>query len=196
MTIWLREVCLLNKQYKFVDLKLSNATLITSFCAEDFRGEVKKLYSKEVFKKSRIAFEPVEDMLITSKKNVIRGLHFQRIETQSKLIRVVKGKIFAVILDIDVKSTTCGKWISLELTDDDKMVYVPPKCAFGSLALEDSIISCQCGSKFIAEYSDGILWSDKKLGIEWPLNEMKDEVILSEKDRKWQLFEEYKKYEK
>ena len=187
----------MNKQYEFIDLGIYNATLITPFCTEDVRGDVRKVYSREVFEKNGILFQQVEDLLITSKKNVIRGLHFQRIEGQAKLIRVIKGKIFAVILDIDVNSKTFGKWISLEI-EDDKVIYVPKECAFGLLALKDTVISCQCDSKFIAEYSDGIIWNDQNIGINWPLEKIEGQPLLSEKDNHLQLLKEYRNrnYEK
>lgn len=186
----------MNQQYEFEKLDLSNATLITPFCAEDFRGEIRKLYSKEMFEKHGIFFEPVEDIVITSKKGVIRGLHFQKIEGQAKLIRVIKGKILAVILHINKNSITYGKWISIELTDDGKGIYVPGDCAFGSMALEDSILWCQCDSKFIAEYSDGIIWNDDDVDISWPLTKLDSGPILSERDKKLKTFKECMKDEK
>lgn len=185
----------MNQQYEFINLNLSNATLITPFYAEDFRGGIQKLYSKEVFEQHGIFFEPVETIVITSKQNVIRGLHFQRIEGQAKLIKVIKGKIFAVILDINQNSITYGKWSSVELTDDGNEVYVPEDCAFGSFALKDSVLLCQCGSKFITEYSDGILWNDQDIGINWPLDKIEGLPILSDKDKNLRLLKEYKKYE-
>ena len=104
---------------------------------------------------------------------------------------MIKGKIFAVILDIDEKSETFGKWTSIEMNNNGEMIYIPEKCAFGSFALEDSYILCKCGNKFIAEYSDGILWNDKDINVDWPLDKLDGEVVLSDKDKRLQLFKEY-----
>nr|WP_294492558.1 dTDP-4-dehydrorhamnose 3,5-epimerase family protein [uncultured Anaerosporobacter sp.] len=178
----------MNRKYEFTQLNISNAVLIDTLCAKDDRGEVCKTYSKEAFEKQGICFEPVESIQIISKKNVLRGIHFQKIYGQPKLIRVEQGHIFAVMVDINIKSTTFGKWISFDMINDGKEIYVPGDCAFGSLALEDSVIACSCGSEFIAKYSDGIRWNDSVLDIDWPLWKLEGEPIISEKDERLSNF--------
>ena len=179
------------EQFKFIKLNINNARLIIPTLNEDFRGSVSKVYSREILRKEGIVFDCVEDLIIYSKKSVIRGLHFQKKEGQSKMVQVFEGKIFAVILDIDEKSETFGKWVSIEMINNGEVIYIPEKCAFGSLALENSIISCKCGNKFVAEYSDGILWNDKDIKIDWPLDELGVIPILSDKDKNLQLLKEY-----
>lgn len=177
------------QRFDFTDLSLPGVKLITCFTAEDGRGKTIKDYSYEVFFENGVLFQPMETLYINSKKNVLRGLHFQRVKGQSKLIRCIYGSVWAVIVDINKNSPTLGKWLSLELTSDKcDEIYIPGEFAVGTLALEDAEIVCKCGEKFYAEYSDGIFWNDPKLRITWPINDI---PILSEKDAALQSFQTY-----
>lgn len=168
---------------------LLDAALITSFQVIDERGTMVKAYSREMLLEHGIDFIPEESLHITSKAGVLRGLHFQRIKPQSKLVCCVYGRIWCVLVDIQKDSQTLGKWICEELTGESgKAIYVPAGCAFGSLALEDSLISCQCGERFYAEYDSGIRWDDPELKIQWPMDNV---PIVSEKDKKLKNLREF-----
>jgi dTDP-4-dehydrorhamnose 3,5-epimerase len=128
-----------------------------------------------------------------SKKGVIRGLHFQRVVEQPKLVRCIKGKIFDVVIDIRKTSKNFGKIYTTILDDKNNLSLLIPKgFAHGYLVLEDSIVSYKCSEKFIGEYDDGIVWNDLTLNIPWPIDLVQD-IILSEKNKKLQTFEKFSK---
>lgn len=186
----------MNKEFKFESLGITEAKIIATPIFEDARGYVNKGYEKAIFEENGISFESEEDLILHSKKGVLRGIHFQSVKGQDKLVRILRGRVFAVILDIKYESPTFGKWISIEMESDGRTLYVPKECALGTLALEDSLISCQCKNHYLAEHSDGILWNDKKLAIDWPIEENHLSLLVSEKDKQWMTFEEYKNREK
>ena len=153
------------------------------------KGNVHGRYlSREINKKQ----QENEEIIIKSSKNVLRGLHFQKGEGQAKLVRVIDGKLFCVILDINKDSNTFGKWISIWLDDEYKEIFVPRDCALGTFAVEDSVFSCYSDGKYVAKDCSGIIWNDTDLNIDWPL---KREPVLSKKDQDLCKFVEYKKYE-
>lgn len=183
----------MDKENEIVELGINKAIIFKSEPISDFRGSVNKIFSNQILEKNGISFNIKEELIIYSKENVLRGLHFQKYVGQAKLIRVLSGKIFAVILDLQKDSNTFGKWGSLYLENNGKTLYIPKTCAFGSLAMEDTILSCKCGSEFIAEYSDGILWNDETIAIDWPLEVLNSNPIISEKDKNLQSLREYMK---
>lgn len=163
------------------ELSLPGVAQISAFQASDERGGMVKAYSREILLEHGIDFTPVESLLIMSKAGVLRGMHFQRVKPQPKLIDCIYGCVWCAIADIRKDSPTFGKWICAELAGGSgEEIYVPSGFAFGSLALEDSLISCQCGERFYAEYDSGIRWDDPELGIQWPLDK---DPIISEKDQ-------------
>lgn len=123
----------------------------------------------------------VQDNYSRSSKGVLRGLHFQRKRPQGKLVRVVKGSVFDVSVDIRPLSSTFGKWISVELTEDNKkQIWIPPGFAHGFLVLSDfADFEYKCTS-FYDPSDEGIIhWQDNDLAIDWP----KDfDIKISEKD--------------
>lgn len=177
------------RPFEIKTISLSGAMAITAFQAADERGSMVKAYSRELLLEHGIDFIPIESLHITSKAGVLRGLHFQMVKPQPKLISCVYGRIWCALADIRKDSPTFGKWIYKELTGESgEELYVPGGCAFGSLALEDSLISCQCGEQFYAEYDSGIRWDDPELKIRWPLTK---DPILSDKDKKLKSFREF-----
>lgn len=176
------------RPFEVAKTNLPDAMLITPFQATDERGGTVKAYSREVLLEHGIDFVPVELLHITSKAGVLRGLHFQTVKPQPKLVSCVYGHIWCVLVDVRKDGQTFGTWISQELTEESGTeIYVPAGCAFGTLALEDSMISCQCGEKFYAEYECGIRWDDPELKIQWPLDKIQ-RLILSGKDINWKSF--------
>lgn len=114
-----------------------------------------------------------------SKKGVIRGLHFQFPHQQAKLVRVVKGKIIDVCVDLRSWNKTFLKYSKIELSDENSLcLFIPHYFAHGFLALEDTILSYKCTHYYEPNEQYGIIWNDPKLNIDWGI----DNPILSEKD--------------
>lgn len=127
-----------------------------------------------------------------SRKGVLRGLHFQRRHSQDKLVQVLNGAVFDVVVDLRKDSPTFGKWAGFELSADNrKLLYVPKGLAHGFLALaENTLFSYLCGDRYDPESDGGIRWDDPQIGITWPVERV-EEVILSDKDSKLPLFHEF-----
>lgn len=186
------------QQFSFKETKIQGLFTIMSFHAEDLRGSFTKDYSKEVFKQNGIQHDLQEVFYTTSSKGVVRALHFQRVKQQPKLVRCISGHVYDVVVDLRKESPTFKKWIGFDLKESKyDEILVPAGCAHGYLVLERSIVSYKCAEKFYDEFDDGILWDDKDLQIEWPLEKVGgiDNVILSDKDKSLQSFGNFmKKY--
>lgn len=179
------------QRFQFQETELKGLIMIDTFCAEDVRGYLLKDYSQEVFAQNGIQHDLREVFYTSSYKGVIRALHFQRVHQQPKLIRVVKGSVYDVAVDLRKNSPTFGKWQGFYLSEENKSeLLIPGGFGHGYLVLEDSIVSYKCAEKFYGEYDDGIMWNDPDIGIEWPLNRV-DRVILAEKDMHLQTFKEF-----
>ena len=130
-----------------------------------------------------------------SKKGTIRGLHFQQKYSQGKLIRVIKGAVFDVAVDLRFGSPTFGKWMGFELSEyNHDVLYIPEGFAHGFLALEDdTIFSYKCTNKYAPEFDSGIRYNDLDINVEWPVELVGgwENVITSEKDSKLQSLDEF-----
>ena len=166
--------------------------LITAHQVNDERGYLTKYYDKDIYKENGLTPCFCETAEIMSRKGVLRGLHYQINPSQARLIHVASGLIFNVSLDLRKTSATFGKYECCYISKD-KAVFVPEEFANGFLAMEDSIVVCHYSSKFISENCDGIIWNDTELGIPWPLQELNETLYISEKDKKLQLFSQYKR---
>ena len=125
-----------------------------------------------------------ERFLAESKYGVLRGLHFQKPPyAQSKLVRVVKGRVLDVAVDIRVGSATYGKYVAVELTEDNhRQLFLPRGMAHGFVVLSDeAIFQYKCDNLYHPESEGSIIWNDPQIGIAWGVDEM--DVILSEKDK-------------
>lgn len=178
--------------YFFHELEISGVYEITSFSAEDERGSVWKEFSRKEFLQNEINFKPLESMTIVSKKNVLRGLHFQRTKPQDKIVRCIDGYIWAVVVDLRKSSETFGRWLNINVNEGTE-AYIPKGCAFGTLALCDSTMICLFGERYYSQFDSGIAWDDKELGIKWPIKHVDGELILSGKDSSLGSFSEYRK---
>ena len=128
----------------------------------------------------------VQDNHSRSAKGVLRGLHYQIQQPHGKLVRVVRGAVFDVAVDIRKGSPTFGKWVGIELTEDNhKQLWVPPGFAHGFVVLSDSAEFLYKTTNYYApEYERCILWSDPAIGIDWPLAQNGiDNPLLSAKDQ-------------
>lgn len=186
-----KEEGIMIKAFSVDNLDITGVRLIKGFEAYDQRGRSVKNFSYPELAKNGIDFRPLEILTICSKKNVVRGLHFQKKYGQSKLISCISGSIFVAVVDIKPDSATFGKWCSVVLSNPSQSLYIPKEYAVGTMALEDAIFTCACGDNiFMPEYDGGIRWDDNDIGIVWP-NKICQKSILSERDEKLPLFKEY-----
>lgn len=158
---------------------------------EDERGYFYESYNREVYNKLGLNFEFVQDNQSLSQKGVLRGLHFQNPpHEQGKLVRVLKGAVLDVTLDIRKNSPTFGKHFSIELNEKNKTcLYVPPGFAHGFLTLENQTIFFYKCTQYYNKASEGaVLWNDKDLGINWGVSD----PTLSEKDKQATPFAAFK----
>lgn len=156
----------------------------------DSRGYFMETYNQNDFKEVGIDCTFVQDNQSFSKKGVIRGLHFQNGEySQAKLVRVVKGSVYDVAVDLRKDSSTYGKAYGVLLTEDNnRQFFIPENFAHGFLVLSDEAIFCYKVNKFYQPGDEGgLIWNDPELGIDWPLEEVGgiQNLTFSEKDTKW-----------
>lgn len=176
--------------------------VITPTVHGDNRGYFFESYSKRDMEEAGICIEFVQDNQSMSTKGVLRGLHFQKKYSQTKLVRVIKGAVFDVAVDIRAGSATYGKWYGIELTEQNKKQFLIPKgFAHGFLVLSDQAEFCyKCDDFYHPDDEGGIAWNDPMIGIEWP-NVLGDyngtpsaqgyvmdgvELNISDKDQKWE----------
>ena len=162
----------------------------------DDRGFFFESYSKKDFEEVGIPFEFIQDNHSKSKKGVLRGMHFQYENTQDKLVRVVAGSVYDVVIDLRKNSPTFGKWYGVVLSAQNKrQFFVPKGFAHGFLTLQDNTeFLYKCTDYYAPQYDSGILWNDEDVAVDWRLNEFgisEEELTLSEKDKKQQTLKEY-----
>lgn len=178
-------------KFKRIDTDIEGLYVIEPTVFGDNRGYFMETYSKQDFKEIGIDYEFVQDNQSKSKKGVLRGLHFQKENTQGKLVRVIKGAVFDVVVDLRRDSKTYGKWYGVELTEKNKkMFFIPPYFAHGFLVLSDEAeFTYKCTDIYNPKSESGIMYNDPDIGIEWP--EVDAEILTSEKDAKWQSLKEF-----
>lgn len=148
----------------------------------DSRGYFFESYSKERFESIGIHDDFVQSNQSLSQKDVLRGLHFQAAPfAQSKLVRVIKGAVLDVIVDIRTGSPTYGQYLSAVLSEENKqMFYIPVGFAHGFLTLENqTIFTYKCGNYYNKASEAGIMWNDPEIGIDWGIKK----PLVSEKDQ-------------
>jgi dTDP-4-dehydrorhamnose 3,5-epimerase len=137
---------------------------------EDERGWMMETWNSDRFRQAGIAADFVQDNQSRSSRGVLRGLHYQLLRPQGKLVRAVRGRIFDVAVDVRRSSPGFGRWVAAELSADDRrMLWIPPGFAHGFLSLEDgSECLYKCTDFYDPSDERAILWSDPGIGIEWP----------------------------
>lgn len=154
-------------------------------------------YSKPDFEEIGITNDFVQDNQSKSKKGVLRGLHFQKENTQAKLVRCLKGEVFDVAVDLRPGSKTYGKWEGVIISEENKRMFMIPRgFAHGFLVLSDEAeFAYKCDDVYNHSAEGGLKWDDPEIGIEWPeVKGMKpEEYLTSEKDGKWPTLAELKK---
>ncbi len=182
-------------KFKFIKTPIEGLLIVEPTVFGDERGFFMESYSLKEFEENGIALTFVQDNHSHSRKGVLRGLHFQKKHPQGKLVRVAKGKVFDVAVDLRRSSPTFGKWFGLELSGENKrQLYIPPGFAHGFLALDDNTdFLYKCTDYYYPDDEGGIIWNDPKVSIQWPLERI-DTLIISDKDRALPTFEEVKKH--
>lgn len=160
--------------------------VIESKVFPDARGYFMETYNEQDFHEEGLMMKFVQDNQSMSVKGVLRGLHFQKQYPQGKLVRVIRGAVFDVAVDLRSDSKTFGKWFGVELTaENKKQFYIPEGFAHGFLVLSDEAeFVYKCTDFYHPGDEGGLAWNDPDIGINWPIPEGM-ELILSEKDQKW-----------
>ena len=168
----------------------------------DSRGYFLETWSRRDMEEAGFDIDFVQDNQSSSSKGVLRGLHFQKQHSQTKLVRVIRGEVFDVVVDLRSWSGTYGQWHGELLTEENKKQFLVPKgFAHGFLVLSETAEFCyRCDDYYHPEDEDGVAWNDPEIGIAWP--KLKGEypgtasgegytvdgvpLKLSDRDRKWQ----------
>lgn len=183
-------------KFKKIEIGIEGLYILEPTVFGDERGFFLETYSKKEFEEIGIFDEFVQDNHSKSKKGVLRGLHFQTKHSQGKLVRVIKGSVYDVAVDIRKDSLTYGKWYGIELSaENKKMFFIPKGFAHGFLTLEDETeFQYKCTDLYAPQYDSGIMWNDKDIDINWNFQKYglkEEDIVLSEKDKKHQSFKEY-----
>ncbi len=183
-------------KFKKIETGIEGLYILEPTVFGDERGFFLETYNKKEFEEIGIFDEFVQDNHSKSKKGVLRGLHFQTRHSQGKLVRVIKGSVYDVAVDIRKGSSTFGKWYGIELSaENKKMFFIPKGFAHGFLTLEDDTeFQYKCTDFYAPQYDSGIMWNDKDININWNFEKYglkEEDIVLSEKDKKHQSFKEY-----
>lgn len=175
---------------EIIETKLKDLLIIKPDVFGDRRGYFFESYNKEVYAKLGLDMVFVQDNESRSGKNVLRGLHFQKPPfAQGKLVRVVRGAVMDVAVDIRKGSPTYGQWDSVILSGDNKLMYwIPEGFAHGFVTLEDdTVFTYKCTNVYNKESEGGIRWNDPTLDIKWNVSN----PVLSPKDEVQQFMSEF-----
>ncbi len=167
--------------FTFTDGDIPGLIIVEPRVFPDDRGFFMESHKQSDFTAAGIPGPFVQDNHSSSSRGVLRGLHFQtEPHAQGKLVRVTRGKLWDVAVDIRNGSPTFGKWQGIELSEANRrMFYIPPGFAHGFVALEDGTeLQYKCTAEYNAQADGGIRWDDSEIAIEWPLKD----VLVSAKD--------------
>jgi dTDP-4-dehydrorhamnose 3,5-epimerase len=171
-------------KFNFIKTDIEGVMIIEPTAFGDERGYFMETYQYNDFFKAGIDVKFVQDNQSKSKKGVLRGLHFQKQFPQSKLVRVIKGEVYDVAVDLREGSPTYGKYVGVVLSEENKrQFFIPKNFAHGFLVLSDE-------AEFVYKVDDfyhpndegGLMWNDKTVNVQWPIEDGM-EIILSEKDK-------------
>ncbi len=177
--------------FTFTDTSIEGVKIVDVNAYGDSRGYFMETYKQSDFVAGGIGCVFVQDNQSSSVRGVLRGLHFQIEHPQSKLVRVVSGKVFDVAVDLRKDSATYGKWEGVVLSAENRrQFFIPRGFAHGFLVLSDSAEFCyKCDDVYHPGDEGGLMWNDPKIGIEWPALDGDDlfdesQLVLSDKDRR------------
>jgi dTDP-4-dehydrorhamnose 3,5-epimerase len=171
-----------------IETSIPEVLILQSAVFRDGRGYFQELYRRDALLEAGIDLDWKQDNLSVSAKNVIRGLHYQLIQPQAKLIHVLHGAAFDVAVDIRRSSPTFGRHVSFELrSGDGRAVLIPAGFAHGFAALEpETSFFYKVSEPYLQQGDRTILWNDRELGIQWPVGD--EEAVVSAKDRQGKPF--------
>ena len=157
-------------KFKRIDTSIDGVCIVEPTVFGDNRGYFMETYSKADFEEIGLNYDFVQDNQSKSKKGVLRGLHFQKENTQAKLVRCIKGEVFDVAVDLRPGSKTYGKWEGVILTEENKKMFMIPKgFAHGFLVLSDVAVFCyKCTDFYHPGDEGGLAWNDPEIGVDWP----------------------------
>ena len=183
-------------KFKRIETSIEGVCVIEPTVFGDDRGYFFETYNKKDFEEIGITTEFVQDNQSKSTKGVLRGLHFQKENTQAKIVRCMNGKVFDVAVDLRPGSKTYGKWEGVILTGENKrMFFIPKGFAHGFLVLSETAEFCYKVDDFYNHDAEGGLkWNDEEVGIIWPeIEGMKqEEYKTNERDGNWPSLAELK----
>ncbi len=174
---------------RILERRLNGLILLEPTVFEDRRGIFFEAYNRRAFRDLGIADEFVQDNQSTSRHGTLRGLHYQAPpHAQAKLLRVLRGAVFDVAVDIRASSPSRGRWAGFRLSAENRRIlFIPAGFAHGFCVLSDQAdVLYKCSDFYAPECERGIRWDDPALGIDWPVSN----PILSERDRNHPLFRE------
>ena len=166
---------------KVVKTDLDGVLIIEPQVFGDGRGFFLETYHQHRYRKFGFNADFVQDNLSFSKRRTLRGLHFQHPNAQAKLVQVLQGEVFDVVVDIRPQSPSFGRWIGGNLSEDNKkQIFIPEGFAHGFCVISDTaLFHYKCSDFYASDCEGGIKWNDPGLAINWPF----DDPIVSEKDR-------------
>lgn len=179
---------------KIIETKIPDVKLIEPKVFGDERGFFMETWNEKNFREAGINATFVQDNHSRSVKNTLRGLHYQIERPQGKLVRVTRGEVFDVAVDLRPESPTFGQWVGEYLSEDNnRMLWVPPRFAHGFLVVSDTAdFQYKCTDFYAPEYERSIDWKDSDIGIDWGVANT-GVLMLSEKDRRADSFIEARK---
>lgn len=187
--------CIVSGNFTFTEASLAGVKVVDVRAFGDARGSFMETYRRPDFVAAGIDCVFVQDNQSFSVKGVLRGLHYQIAHPQAKLVRVSRGEVFDVCVDLREDSPTYGKWEGMVLSAENRrQVFIPRGFAHGFLVLSDEAVFCyRCDDIYHPEDEGGIIWNDPTLGIAWPPLAGDDrfdsaKVLLSVKDQTHPLF--------
>jgi dTDP-4-dehydrorhamnose 3,5-epimerase len=166
----------------FNETEIKDVYIIDVKTYGDNRGYFMETYKESDFKAAGLNYSFVQDNQSSSHKGVLRGLHFQKAHPQAKLVRVIKGEVFDVAVDLRKGSKTYGQWVGVLLSEENHRQFMIPRgFAHGFVVVSDyAEFAYKCDELYHPEDEGGIMWNDPAIGINWP---DVGEIILSEKDK-------------
>ncbi len=169
-------------KFNFIKTEIEGVYIIEPTAYGDNRGYFMETYNEAGFKAAGLNYTFVQDNQSSSRKGVLRGLHFQKTHPQAKLVRVLNGEVFDVAVDLRKNSKTYGKWVGVLLSDENKRQFMVPRgFAHGFVVVSETAeFAYKCDELYHPEDEGGIMWNDPDVGVEWP---DVGEIILSEKDK-------------
>jgi dTDP-4-dehydrorhamnose 3,5-epimerase len=179
-------------QIKVTKAPIEGLYLIEPAVHGDSRGYFMETYNLRDMQEAGLNMNFVQDNQSMSGKGVLRGLHFQKEFPQDKLVRVIRGEVFDVAVDLREGSATFGKWFGVLLSEENKkQFFIPKNFAHGFLVLSDYAEFCyKCSDYYHPGDEGGLRYDDPEIGVEWPVAAGM-ELLLSEKDTKWGGLKEY-----